>query len=227
MNASTSPAPRPGPVYRARKRIKRWVAPHPRLYRGLLRLWGVAFGVRFFLHALASGKLRHRRDDAAFTGFLSRQKTLGFPVDLGPTPSVDALRAALEARGLAPAEGGWTLYLPPGPALARVFPFLAEVYPDGVGLKLLKDMCHPDRALYARPDINPAAGTGLLRRLTPSARALVRVGNALHDAGLGPRVWDLVHLRNGETDLAAYVVQHVGGPAPDAAAHAAFMARLR
>jgi hypothetical protein len=219
--------PRPGPIYRLRKQVKRWVAPYPWLYRGLLRLWGLAFGARFLVHAAASGRLRHRRDDAAFAAFLGRQKPLTLDADFGRPRDVDSLRAALVERGLSPAEGGWTFYLPPGPALAAAVPGLAAHYPPKVGLKLLKDLAPPERAKYARHALNPAPGAGLMRKLTPDPKALLRVAAALHAAGLGPKVWDLVHLKSGDVDLTAYVMQHMSGPPSDETGYAAFMARLR
>ncbi|MEQ9638627.1 MAG: hypothetical protein RIM84_01260 [Alphaproteobacteria bacterium] len=223
----TAATPRPGPIFRLRKRVRRWVEPYPWLYRGLLKLWGLAFGARFFIYALTSGRLRHRPDAAALAAFIGRQRLRTFQVELGAAADVDGLRAALKARGLDPAEGGWTFYLPPGDALARLCPFLASHYPPGVGLKLLKDMRAPAEARYTPHDQNPAAGASLLRKLTPSPLALLRVAEALHRLGLGPKVWDLVHLRSGGTDLSAYVVAPVDGGPPDAAQYADFMDRLR
>lgn len=223
----TAATPRPGPIFRLRKQVRRWVEPYPWLYRGLLKLWGLAFGARFFVHALVSGRLRHRPDAAALDAFLGRQHVQGFEVDLGAPTDAETLRAELLQRELAPAEGGWTFYLAPGEALDRVCPFLKQHYPPGVGLKLLKDLRPPSQASYTPHDQNPAAGAALLRKLTPSPVALLRVAAALHRVGLGPKVWDLVHLRSGGTDLTAYVVAPVDGGAPDASQHADFMARLR
>lgn len=219
--------PRPGPVYRLRKQVKRWVEPYPWLYEGLLRVWGLAFGARFFMHALASGRLRHRRDAGAFAAFLGRQKPLTLAADLGRPRDVDGLRAALVERGLNPVEGGWTFYLPPGPALAAAVPALAAHYPPKVGLKLLKDLAPPDWAKYVRYELNPAPGTGLMRKLTPDPKTLLRVAAALHAAGLGPKVWDLVHLRSDGVDMTAYVVQHMNGPPSDDTGYAQFMVRMR
>ena len=227
MPSPSAAPPRPGPIYRLRKQVKRWVAPHPWLYRGLLRVWGLVYGARFLVHAAASGRLRHRRDDAAFIAFLGRQKPLTLAADLGRPTDVDSLRAALAERGLNPVEGGWTFYLPPGPALAEAVPALAATYPGKVGVKLLKDLAPPDRALYARHALNPAPGAGLMRKLTPDPKALLRVAAALHAAGLGPKVWDLVHLKSGDTDFTAYVVQHMAGPPADEPGYAQFMRRLR
>ncbi len=220
-------APRPGLGYVLRKKLRALVAPFPRVYRFLLRLWGVVVAVRFFLHAVMSGKLRARRDDGRFAAFLSRQSVLGFDVDLGVIREADDVRHALAARGLEPMAGGWTFYVGPGPALDRCFPFLRDVYPPGVGLKILKDLQHPDDAIYARHDLNPAAGAALMRKLTPPPKALMRIANQLHAAGLGPRVHDLIHLDAAGVPLSAYVVDHVGGPPADARAHTAFMPRLR
>ena len=220
-------APRPGLGYVLRKKLRALVQPFPWAYRFLLRLWGIVVAVRFFGHALTSGKLRTKRDDGRFAAFLSHQSVLRFDVNLGIIRDADDLRQALAARELDPVAGGWTLYVGPGPAFDECFPFLRDVYPPGVGLKILKDLQHPDDAIYARHALNPAAGASLLRKLTPPPKALMRIANQLHAAGLGPRVHDLIHLDAAGVPLTAYVVDHVGGPLADARAHAQFMPRLQ
>ena len=106
-------------------------------------------------------------------------------------------------------------------------PFLTERYPAGAGVKILKDFCPPREAHYTRHEINPAPGAALLRGLTPTPTALVRVASHLNDQRLGPAVYDLVELRAAEASLTAYVVQHLAGGPPAAHHHAAFMARLK
>lgn len=65
-----------------------------------------------------------------------------------------------------------------------------------------------------------------MRARTPSPQALLRVANYLYTNDLGVRVWDLIELACEGRGLTAYVVEHLSGPAPSHANHAAFLRRL-
>lgn len=213
--------PRPGLFYRARKRLRALVAPYPALYRLLLALWGAFFGLRFFLRALIAGRLRERRAPEETMAFLGRQTVPRLPTGLPECADAEALAAALPQA----AVGGWTLYLPPEQALA-VCPDLARRYPAGAGLKILKDPAPPESARYTPHELNAAPGAELLRRLTPPPATLLRIAQALHRAGLGPRVHDLVALATPSGERTAYVVEDAPEPAP-ADRHAPFLADLK
>lgn len=209
-----------------RKQLGDRVRPHPWLYRLLVGTWNGAFALAAVARVLISGRLFTRRDATRLAGFIGRQSIETYPVDIA-AETADDIRAWCETHDVAYREGGWTLYLPPSPALAAHMPFLAERYPPGSGLKILKDFRPPREAHYTRHEINPAPGAALLRGLTPTPTALLRVANHLNDHRLGPAVYDLVELRAPEASFTAYVVQHMAGGAPTAHHHAAFMARLK
>jgi hypothetical protein len=171
---------------------------------------------------------RFRPDPARYRAYLSQQSVLRFDVGLGAFGTVPELRQRLLDLELQPRESGWTFYLPPTAALHRRFPFLTEIYPPRAGLKILKDFQPPADAIYAAHALAPD-GRGRRRQepLTPSPPALLRVANLLHVAGIGPRVHDLVHLRAGDVDLSAYVVDHIAWTVSEHSHYRTFMARLR
>jgi hypothetical protein len=181
--------------------------------RGLFaRLFGRLFGPRF------------RQDASRYRAYQSRQTVLRLKAELGGFDNVAGLRARFVALGLEPIESEWSFYLPAGRALEKALPLVRRVYGANVGVKVLKDMQPPEDAIYAASEITP---DGRSSRLAPSPTALLRVAGLMHAAGLGPRVHDLVHLRAGDRDLSAYVVDHLPWAAAEPAAYRAFMARLR
>ena len=128
------------------------------------------------------------------------------PVKLDVSAGPDGLRADLTHLGVPFSEGGWTFYLPPSRQRDNAFPWIAQSFLQPRGLKILKDFRRPGDARYTPHDANPAPGAALLRQLTPAPIALVRVANALADAGLGVAVRDIVELHASGIGLTAYVV---------------------
>jgi len=210
-----------------RKALARWVKPHPWAYRILVGTWNGGFGLWSFARAASSGRLWHGRNDSRLGAYLGRQSVLAYSSELDLGRGVEGLRAALQSRGIPFTEGGWTFYLPPSPARAKAFPGLAEAFDGAVGLKILKDLRGPMDAVYTPHEANPAPGAALLRMMTPSPVALVRVANALKEAGLGVGVRDIVQLDAAGSMATAYVVDHLTGGAPTAQHYTEFLDRLQ
>lgn len=192
--------------------IQKRVEPYPWVYNLLILIYSIYAEVKFFFHAVVTGKLFIKFDENRFIGFLSRQEILAYPVKEGNFRTADDLRQWLERKNINFMEGGWTFYLPPQDRLQRYFGSLLGDYPEDIGLKILKDVRHPDEARYTNHKQNPAPGAALKRLLTPTPRALLRVANYLYAHGLGIRVYDLVALEVNDISLTCYVVQNVEGP---------------
>lgn len=210
-----------------RRALARWVKPHPWAYRILVGAWNGSFGLWSFLRAAVSGRLWQGRNDARLSAYLGRQAVLTYPIGLDVSAGPDGLRADLVARGIPFAEGGWTFYLPPSPQRDTALPWLEGAYPQPSGLKILKDFQSPHTARYTPHEANPAPGAGLLRKLTPTPIALVRVANVLRAAGLGASVRDIVALQGQSAGLTAYVVEHLDGGAPTPIQYGEYLERLR
>jgi hypothetical protein len=133
----------------------------------------------------------------------------------------------LERLGIPFNEGGWTFYLPPSAERDQAFAWMAQSFPGVNGLKILKDFHRPEDANYTPHEANPAPGAALLRKMTPSPIALVRVANALGAADLGSVVRDIVCLEASNQFATAYVVEHLDGGTPTAQHHADFLGRLQ
>ena len=206
-----------------RKALARWVKPHPWAYRILVGTWNGGFGLWSFARAAVSGRLWRGRNDTSLAEYLGRQSIMAYSTELDLGQGVEGLRAALQRRNAPFSEGGWTFYLPPSPARAQAFPGLAEAFDGAVGLKILKELRGPMQAVYTPHEANPAPGAALLRKMTPSPMALVRVANAMTEAGLGVRVRDLVQLDSADSIATAYVVDHLDGGAPTAQHYADFL----
>ena len=142
--------------------LKTRIKPHPKLYRILLLLYGIIAEMVFFLHALTSGKLFAKHDRRKFNSLLSKQKVLSFQIFLPDFNSVDGFRNCLTNCMLDFKEGGWTFYLPPQKDLDKYFPFISARYPQGLGIKILKDFKPPHRVKYTNHKQNPAPGAVLL-----------------------------------------------------------------
>jgi hypothetical protein len=210
-----------------RKALARWVKPHPWAYRILVGTWNGGFGVWSFARAAVSGRLWQGRNDAKLGQYLGRQSVLAYSTELDLGQGVEGLRADFHHRNIPFTEGGWTFYLPPSSARDAAFPGLADQFPGTIGLKILKDLRDPKHAVYTPHEANPAPGAALLRKMTPTPIALVRVANALTQAGLGVGVHDIVQLNTAGASATAYVVDHLSGGDPTRQHHAEFLDRLQ
>lgn len=137
---------------------------------------------------------------------------------------VEALRAALREHSLKVAEGRHTIYVPPQPGREAVFGAeLLAAYPPDVGIKLLKNFAHPSQARY-HYDAGSLAEAALIGPIGNQVFAAA----ALYAHDIGPRPFDLVHLRgSGGVDLTAIIGEHVGGDKPSEDEYQQFMAQLR
>lgn len=175
------------------------------------RLFGGLFGARF------------KPDPSVYRAYQSRQSVLRLKAGLGDFDNAAGLRTNLANLGLQPVESDWAFYIPASRELHNALPLIRRVYGTGVGLKILKDLQPPEDAIYATHEMTG----GKAANITPSPTALLRVASLMYAAGIGPRVHDLVHLRSGDRDLSAYVVDHLAWEVTEAAVYRAFMARLR
>ena len=207
--------------------IQQKVKPYPKFYNFLIPIYSVYAEIQFFFHAIFTGKLFYRFDKNRFMGFLSKQKILTYPIQDITLQSSDDFRNWLEKEKLIFSEGGWTFYLPPQDGLWKSFSNILKNYPRQSGLKILKDIRHPDEARYTNHKQNPAPGAALKRFLTPTPKALLRVAAYLYVHGLGIRVYDLIALRCNNRLLTCYVVQHLDGPKVDQKDYDLFIDRLK
>ncbi|MBN2059250.1 MAG: hypothetical protein JW882_02430 [Deltaproteobacteria bacterium] len=192
--------------------IQQKVRPFPWIYHFSISIYSIYEEVRFFFHAVYTGKLLNKFNKNRLMDFLSRQEILVYPVDDLTVRTTGDLRQWLKKNNIAFKEGGWTFYLPPQDGLWRSFGNILSNYPGNSGLKILKNLRPPNQARYTNHKQNPAPGAALKRLLTPTPTALMRVANYLYAHGLGIRVYDLIALRCGNRLLTCYVVQHVDGP---------------
>lgn len=148
------------------------------------------------------------------------QSTLRFDVPLRAA-SPEAMHAELQRLGLTVLEGRHTLYLPPQPGLELALGPAVAAFPSECGFKLLKRFAAPEHAHYLyRTDARGEAA--LLGSIHDRALAAA----ALADLGLGPRLYDVVHLRASGVDLTALVVEHVEGRTPQPEEHRALLQAL-
>lgn len=205
--------------------IQKRAEPYPLIYRVLLAVYGVFGEIRFFSHAVFSGKLRERLAASVWHKALSRQSV---PYrDIGANAlSLEQFRQWLVERGLSFLEGGWTIYVPPQEGLEGAFGFLRRDYPLNAGLKILKNFQGPETARYTPHRQHPAPGVALMRFLTPSAVGLIRIANYLYRKGLGIRIYDIIGLRCAGATLTCYVVEGVDGRVTDERDYRNFMDRM-
>lgn len=208
------------------RRVQKQAEPYPVLYKFLLTVYGLCGEVYYLVHAVLSGKLKARITSSRWSRALSRQRILyrAVSADAG---SLDRFRNGLNRRGLRFLEGGWTLYIPPQEAMDACFGFLKEAYPPGVGLKVLKNLEGPDKARYTKHRQHPGPGLAIMRSLTPSPVALIRIANYLYWHGLGIRIHDIVGLTCRDRTLTCYVVEHVNGKVTKEEDYRAFMDRMQ
>lgn len=117
----------------------------------------------------------------------------------------------LKANGLSYREGGHAIYLPPQ-SFRTEFSNVAANYPADAGLKIVKNEGGVDQSGYLA---GTAKGDSKIQAsLIHSHRHLSLVANLFHLKDVGPRLYDLINLKSGETVWAAYVVQDVGDKVP-------------
>ncbi len=206
--------------------IQKRVEPYPLIYRVLLAVYGLFGEVRFLLHAVLSGKLKAKIASSAWSSILSRQSIPYRRITAG-LKSPDEFKQWLSGQGIRFLEGGWTIYIPPQERMESCFGFLRNEYPPDAGLKVLKNFQGPETAIYTKHGQHPAPGVAIMRSLTPSPVALIRIANYLYRKGLGIRIYDIIGLTCSDTALTCYVVEHVGGSVTQETDYRVFMDRMR
>ena len=163
--------------------------------------------------------------DEDFESFLSLQSVGRLSCSLSCQGNWDALLDALNRENIPYVSGGWTIYFPPSKGLALAFPEMKN-YPQGSGVKLLKHLASPEEAVYTLNALKPAPGAAALRRRTPKAVELLRIAGALYNAGLGPKVHDLVAIDHPRFQATAFIVEHMDGPLANSTQRQNFLSRL-
>lgn len=200
-----------GPYMQVIRYLQQKTRPFPWIYNLLVLAYSVFAEIGFFFHAIITGKLFDKLRKNRVIEFLPNQEILSYPVKNLTIQSVDDLRDWLKKQNIVFMEGGWTFYLPPQEGLRKLFGSFLQNYPAYSGLKILKDLRHPNQARYTNHRQNPAPGAALKRLLTPTPIALVRVANYLFYHDIGIRIYDLISLYCGNLSLTCYVVQHLDG----------------
>jgi hypothetical protein len=143
--------------------------------------------------------------------------------------TIDALRIALRGASLRFAEGRHTLYIPPQPGREAVFGAeLLAAFPPEAGIKVLKNFEPPSRARYQFESAT-ASEDALLGPIGVQGFNAA----ALHAYELGPRPYDIVHLRGpadargNSVDMTAIMAEHVAGGVPSEAEYEGFIAALK
>ncbi|MCH9680056.1 MAG: hypothetical protein K0V04_01380 [Deltaproteobacteria bacterium] len=133
----------------------------------------------------------------------------------------DALHAELQQRGVTVQEGRHTLYLAPQEGLANALGLVVAAYPPTCGFKLLKRFAAPAQARYLH-ETDALGEAALLGGIHEQALATA----ALAAMDLGPRLVDVVHLRAGDVDITALVLEHIDGRSPTLQDHEQLLAAL-
>lgn len=120
-------------------------------------------------------------------------------------------------------SGGHSIYLSPQIWRSSVLAGVAQGYPTNAGLKLVRNRGGVDEASY----VHGAGHSHIQGRLLYSHRHMTLVANALHRAGLGPRLYDLCEIAAGDSVYTAYVIDHVHGVPPNDGQYEAGIARLK
>ena len=139
--------------------------------------------------------------------------------------SIEELLGHLRAAGVSYAEGGHAVYLPPAAVAGSAFRVLAQDYPPGAGLKIIKRPGAAAGNSYAQ---GMTAGDSRLHlKLIHQPHHLGLVASLFHAEGTGPRPYDFVELECGGQWWTAYVTEHVEGRTPTVEECEAGVGRLR
>ncbi len=103
-------------------------------------------------------------------------------------------------------EGGCTIYIPPQPNINKYFGEMVDFYPPDAGYKILKDFTDPSQANYVKY-VNTVSWPE--EKLGSNVTNSLEVACTLEVLKLGPRVYDLVELRAGESIMTCFVVKHI------------------
>jgi hypothetical protein len=126
--------------------------------------------------------------------------------------SLAHLEEHFRQRGAAYSSGGHTVYLSPAAWALTAFSTIQSQYPEGAGLKIVKNPGGIAEAHYVNS--GQQGNSSLHKMITHSHGHLALVGNLFYAHGISPRPIDLVELQTGNTRWTANVVQHVDGRIP-------------
>jgi hypothetical protein len=137
--------------------------------------------------------------------------------------SIEELLGHLRAAGVSYSEGGHAVYLPPSAVAGSAFRVLAQDYPPGSGLKIIKQPAAENT--YAR---GLTEGDSRLHlKLIHQPQHLALVASLFHAEGVGPRPYDFIELDCGGQSWTGYVSEHVDGRTPTIEECQAGVGRLR
>ena len=108
-------------------------------------------------------------------------------------------------------NGAHTVYLDPKTWRSSPLASLATLYNSDAGLKLLKNKGSIPDATY----IYGSNHSRIQAKLSYSLSRMTLVANVLSRFDLGPRLYDLIEIADGQTTRSGYVVQHVEGARPN------------
>lgn len=135
-----------------------------------------------------------------------RQQPLTWETRLPHNLGYEGLLSYLASEQVEHKIGSFSVYLSPQPDLTRHLGAMVDFYPHDAGYKIVKDFALPDKANYVKDGA------------TVSWQEAMLVGNPAHQVvaattaevlGLGPRLYDMVALKAGQTDMTCFVVQHI------------------
>lgn len=168
--------------------------------------------VVYVVDAMWSGRLLAFYRNRQFSGPSLTQDVRSYAVEFPDFGDSLGLIRWLESNAVRYHLGKFCVYIPPEEAY-EVFGPVMSSYPSDAGLKILKDLRPPEMAKYCSREVYPRASI-TVDRFAYRPPDYLKVANYLHSQGIGPRVYDLVEVKNGYTALAAYVTQHVSGATP-------------
>ncbi len=180
---------------------------------------------QFIAHCVRSGLLITYQKERAVSRQLGGQKILTCSLDLPPLMDFRELIAWLKVNSIQYHEGNFCIYIPPQAGATELFEAALAMYPANSGLKILKDLRPPDKAIYCSSAVNPSSPR-MSDWISYRPPAYLRVANYLYSEGLGPRVYDLIEIRTPHNNFSAYVIEHVDGTTPSREECAAFLERL-
>jgi hypothetical protein len=168
--------------------------------------------VIYVADAMWSGRLLAFYRNRQFSYRSLNQEVKSYAVEFPDFSDSLALVRWLESNAVRYYRGKFCVYIPPEEA-QKVFGPVMSSYPPDAGLKILRDLKPPQTAKYCSKEVYPRAPI-TVDRFSYRPSDYLKVANYLYSQGLGPRIYDLVEVKNGHTALAAYVTQHVSGVTP-------------
>ena len=179
----------------------------------------------FTMNAIRSGRVFVYQRNHALSHQLRTQKIIAYRLDLPPFHDARSLMDWLDNNSVRYKTGAFCIYIPPHPEMRSLFGPILSAYPPNAGLKILKDLKSPAQAKYISKAVAPAISK-TADWISYRPMDFLRVANYMCDAGVGPRIYDLVEIQTPHNNFSAYVVQHVVGSVPTVDECETFLSRL-